>query len=95
MRRRSIIFRGSSPWIAIRNLRLQPAIARSGQDAASALTIASTKASKFLRSDVVGFFPNEEATSRLLGAILPKQNDEPFVQRAGYMTLESVPPDRR
>ena len=34
--------RGSSPWIAIRNRRLQPAIARSGQDADSALTMAST-----------------------------------------------------
>src|SRR4030095_14212372 len=34
--------RGSSPWIAIRNLRLQPAIARSGHDADSAFTMAST-----------------------------------------------------
>ena len=34
--------RGSSPWIAIRKRRLQPAIARSGQDADNALTIAST-----------------------------------------------------
>src|SRR6202023_4249652 len=34
--------RGSSPWIAIRNLRPHPAIARSGQDADSAFTIAST-----------------------------------------------------
>ena len=34
--------RGSSPWIAIRKRRLQPAIARSGQDADSAFTIAST-----------------------------------------------------
>ena len=34
--------RGSSPWIAIRNRRLHPAIARSGHDAESAFTIAST-----------------------------------------------------
>src|SRR6202789_471466 len=34
--------RGSSPWMAIRNLRLQPAMARSGQDADNALMIAST-----------------------------------------------------
>ena len=33
--------RGSSPWIAMRNRRPQPAIARSGQAAASALMIAS------------------------------------------------------
>src|SRR3954471_5713795 len=34
--------RGSSPWIAIRNRRLQAALARSGQEADSAFTIAST-----------------------------------------------------
>src|ERR1700761_5573983 len=34
--------RGFSPWIAIRNRRLQPAIARSGQDADIALMMAST-----------------------------------------------------
>ena len=34
--------RGSSPWIAMRKRRPQPAIARSGQDADSALMIAST-----------------------------------------------------
>ena len=34
--------RGSSPWIAIRNRRPQPAIARSGQEADIAFTIAST-----------------------------------------------------
>src|SRR6201996_9006893 len=34
--------RGFSPWIAMRKRRLQPAIARSGQDCDIALTMAST-----------------------------------------------------
>jgi transposase-like protein len=36
----------------------------------------------------VGIFPNEAAITRLVGAILLKQNDEWAVQRARYMTLD-------
>ena len=44
------------------------------------------------RSDVVGIFPNEEAISRLIGALLLEQNDEWAVQRARDTTLESIAP---
>ena len=44
------------------------------------------------RTNVVGIFPNEAAITRLIGAILHEQNDEWAVQRARYMTLETIAP---
>ena len=44
------------------------------------------------RTEVVGIFPNEEAITRLIGAILLEQNDEWAVQRSRYMTLETMVP---
>jgi len=40
----------------------------------------------------VDIFPNKGTIVRLVGAILLEQNDEWAVQRARYMTLETIPP---
>jgi transposase-like protein len=44
------------------------------------------------RTEVVGIFPNEQAITRLVGAILMEQSEEWAVQRARYMTLETIAP---
>jgi transposase-like protein len=46
------------------------------------------------RTEVFGIFPNEAAITRLVGAILMEQSDEWAVQRARYMTLETMAPFR-
>jgi transposase-like protein len=44
------------------------------------------------RTEIVGIFPNEDAITRLVGALLLEQSDEWAVQRARYMTLETIAP---
>lgn len=44
------------------------------------------------RTDVVGIFPNQASIRRLVGAILMGQTEEWTVQRARYMTLETLAP---
>jgi transposase-like protein len=41
---------------------------------------------------VMPSLPNDEAIIRLVGALLLEQNDEWAVQRARYMTLETIAP---
>jgi putative transposase len=44
------------------------------------------------RTEVVGIFPNEDAITRLVGAILLETNDEWAVQRGRYMMLATIAP---
>ncbi len=44
------------------------------------------------RTDVVGIFPNEAVIRRFVGAILMERPEEWTVQRARYMTLETLAP---
>jgi putative transposase len=42
------------------------------------------------RTEVIGIFPNDVAIARLVGALLLEQNDEWAVQKARYMSLETI-----
>lgn len=42
------------------------------------------------RTEVVAIFPKDDAIIRLVGALLLEQKDEWAVQRARYMTLETI-----
>jgi putative transposase len=44
------------------------------------------------RTDVVGSFPNEDAITRRIGALLLEHNDEWAVQRGRYMSLATIAP---
>jgi putative transposase len=77
LRRNFGIFRFTSPSAVLRGV-------------GNAHTIERLNGEIKRRTDVVGIFPNEEAITRLVGALLFEQNDEWAVQRGRYMTLETI-----
>src|SRR5712675_2995190 len=87
--------RGRGRCARFYELSQEPALAKAGDHR---LKIHSTNPLERLngeikrRTEVVGIFPNEDAITRLVGAILLEQNDEWEVQRARYMTLETIAP---
>src|SRR6266481_4808119 len=87
--------RGGNRRARFHELSQEPALAKAGDHRPK---IHSTNPLERLngeikrRSDVVGIFPNEDAITRLVGALLLEQNDEWAVQRARYMTLETMAP---
>ncbi len=60
-------------------------LARNTKDAGQARRLLALAA-------IVGIFPNEAAVTRLIGVLLLEQHDEWAVQRARYMTLETIAP---
>ena len=86
---------GRSRYSRLHELSQKPALAKAGDHRPK---IHSTNPLERLngeikrRTDVVGIVPNEDAITRLVGAILLEQNDEWAVQRARYMTLETMAP---
>ena len=88
-------------WQRYRVHFLRNALARAGKSGRRVVSvfIATTfahddaaAASSQWRKVAVGIFPNEAAIVRLVRAILLEQNDEWAVQRARYMTLETIAP---
>jgi len=85
---------GRSRCACLHELSQKPALAKAGDHRPK---IHSTNPLERLngeikrRTDVV-IFPSETAITRLVGAILLEQNDEWAVQRARYMTLETIAP---